>query len=413
MKPGTVIEFEVNALVYGGEGIGRLEDGRAVFVSYCLPGERVKAQIVEEKRGHVRARLVYVSKPSEMRIMPRCAHYTICGGCHYQHIPYSQQLEIKQNILKEQLQRIAGVKDPVLDACRPSPSEWNYRNTVQFHLADNGRLGYHQIGSGEVIPIQECHLPVAGIDQLWKQIEMEPLQEIERVELRSGVDEDLMLVLESENPTLDAEFALDLPISAVHIGPDGPTILAGDGYLVMQVKDQLFRVSAPSFFQVNTGQAEAMVDHLLKVLPLTKETVVMDLYSGVGLFSAFLAPRVKECVAVEVAESSCDDFAINLDAHDNVSLYMGAAEDILPGLDVKPQVVVVDPPRSGIERRALDALIALHPEVIAYISCDPSTLARDLKRILASGYILEKVTPFDLFPQTYHIESISILRLEG
>ncbi len=412
MKIESVIEFDVTALVYGGEGIGRLADGRAVFVPYCLPGERVKAQIIEEKRGHVRARLIYVTRPAENRVAPRCAHFSICGGCHYQHMPYAQQLLVKQSILKEQLQRLAGLKDPNVEACRPSPQEWNYRNTVQFHLAANGRLGYYEAGSHEVIAVQECHLPIGALDALWKQIEMEPLAEIERVELRSGAEDDLMLMIESANPTLDAEFALDLPISAVHMGPDGATILAGDGYVVMQVKDQVFRVSAASFFQVNTAQAGAMVDHLLEVLPLTGDSVVMDLYCGVGLFSAFLAPRVKECIAVELSESACDDFAVNLDSFENVSLYLGAAEDVLPGLEVKPQVVVVDPPRAGIERQAMDALLAMCPETIAYISCDPATLARDVKKLLAGGYALERVTPFDLFPQTYHVESISILRLE-
>ncbi len=136
----------------------------------------------------------------------------------------------------------------------------------------------------------------------------------------------------------------------------------------------------------------------------------MDLYCGVGLFSAFLAPHVARCIGVEVSPWACEDFAVNLDEFDNVELYVGAAEEILPALDVSPDVVVLDPPRAGVEKVALQALIAKHPPLIAYVSCDPATLARDARFLVANGYTLEQVTPFDLFPQTYHIESISLFR---
>jgi 23S rRNA (uracil1939-C5)-methyltransferase len=176
----------------------------------------------------------------------------------------------------------------------------------------------------------------------------------------------------------------------------------------MKVNDRLFHVSAASFFQVNTGMAEKMVTHLQAKLPATPATTLLDVYCGVGLFSAFFAPRVGRLIGVESSPSACADFEINLDEFDNVELYEAPAEDVLPALDVKPDIVILDPPRAGLERRTLVALLVLDPQRIAYVSCDPSTLARDAARLYIGGFQLVQVTPFDLFPQTYHIESISI-----
>ena len=152
-----------------------------------------------------------------------------------------------------------------------------------------------------------------------------------------------------------------------------------------------------------------MVEHLLGKLPLNPAATLLDLYCGVGLFSAFLAPQIRQLIGVEVSPEACEDFAINLDEFDNVELYQGAAGDVLPGLTVHPDIVIVDPPRAGLEREALDAVVKLGPPILAYVSCDPSTLARDLKRLLTAGYHLDEVQPFDMFPQTFHIESISLL----
>ncbi len=185
-------------------------------------------------------------------------------------------------------------------------------------------------------------------------------------------------------------------------------VMAGDDHLVMAVNDRLFRVSAASFFQVNTELAGKMVAHLLEHIPVSPSTILLDVFCGVGLFSAFLAPFVGRLIGIEASPSACEDFSFNLDEFDNVELYEAPAEDVLPALDVKPEVVILDPPRAGLEKRAFDALLALKPAMIAYVSCDPSTLARDAARLIAGGYRLDQVTPFDLFPQTYHIESISI-----
>ncbi len=402
------ILVEVTAPVYGGECIGRLPDGRAVFVPYALPGEQVRVELVEEKRGFARARLLEVVQPAAERIAPRCAHYGVCGGCHYQHTDYATQLKIKGRVVRDQLERIGGITNPPVAEVVPSPAAWNYRNTVQFHITPDGKIGYQGWGTHRVVPISECHLPEDALNQIWPQLDLEPLPGIERIDLRLGAEDEALLALESSDLAAP-EFSVDFPLSAVHLGPAGKLILAGDDYLLMKINGRVFKVSAESFFQVNTAQAEAMVNHVLNVLELDKNNTVLDVYCGVGLFSAFLASRVKRCIGVELSESACDDFAVNLDEFDNVELYVGAAEEILPGLNVQPDIAVVDPPRSGMERTALDALIHLQPQTIAYVSCDPATLARDVKRLVARGYNLKQVTPFDLFPQTYHVECIALM----
>ena len=386
--------------------MGRLEDGRAVFIPLALPGELVHVRLVEEKRNYSRAELVQIVEASPERIEPRCRHFGECGGCHYQQLPYPAQLLIKTEIVRDQMQRIGRFTNPQVEATRPSPNPFQYRNHIQFHLDPEGRLGFEAARSNRVVPIQECHLPQEEIEALWPQLQIEPVPGLDRVGIRSGSGE-VQLILESSSPEA-LEFSVeDLPISAVHLGPGGCLVLAGSETLTFDVLGRTFQVSAGSFFQVNTAQAEAMAVYLLENLPLTPQSTVVDVYCGVGLFSAFLAEKVSQLIGIEVSESACEDFAVNLDEFDNVFLYEASAEETLNSINFHPDVVVVDPPRSGLEREALDGLVMQGAKWIAYVSCDPSTLARDGRRLVENGYRLEKVTPFDLFPQTYHIESIS------
>jgi 23S rRNA (uracil1939-C5)-methyltransferase len=305
------------------------------------------------------------------------------------------------------LERIARLSDPPVRPAVPSPQEYNYRNHVQFILTTEGRLAYHKLRSEEVFAVQECHLPEEPINMIWPQLDFEPRIESERVGLRLGAGEDLMVVLESSEiqaPELSLE---DLPLSIVHLSPAGTLVLAGSEYVVMEVLGRPFRVSAGSFFQVNTPMAGAMVAHVLENVQLRPDMTVMDVYSGVGLFSAFLASRVGRLVAVESSPQANEDFAVNLDEFDNVELYEGPAEEVLPRLDLKPDLILVDPPRAGLERASREAILAMSPPVLVYVSCDPSTLARDGRWLSEAGYHLRQATPFDLFPQTYHIESVS------
>lgn len=401
-------DVRLNDFIFGGDMIGRLPDGRAVFVPFGLPGELVRLHLVEEKANFTRGVIETILEPSPQRISPLCKHFGVCGGCNYQHLSYADQLSAKKSIVIDQLKRLGGLPDfPVADVV-PSPAPWNYRNTVQFNVNPQGVLGYQKANSNDFVAVQECHLPSSAINDLWPQIELEPESGVERVILREGVEEDLLLGLVSKSDEAP-DFSVDFPISAVYISPNGTTPLSGDESVLMQVNGHDFRVSVESFFQVNPAQAGAMVNKVLDLAGNIKGKTVIDAYCGVGLFSAFLAPKAARLIGIELAESSCDDYAVNLDEFSNVELYMDAVENVLPTLDVKADLVVIDPPRAGLDNRVIAALAEMCPTQIIYVSCDPATLARDLKRLLQKGYQLESVTPFDQFPQTYHIETIAKL----
>lgn len=412
MDLGQEIILTPTALVYGGEALGRLPDGKAVFAPFILPGETGRLWVREEKRGHIKADLIEILEPSPQRVSPRCPHFTQCGGCHYQHMPYEMQLVAKAEILRDQLQRIGGLAEIPLQPILPSPDAFNYRNHIQFHLDPHGKLGFQAARTNQVIPIAACHLPEPALNEIWPQLDIEPLPGLERVSLRLGMDEEIQLILESRDPELFEFSVEDLPLSAVHLSPAGTVVLAGSEFVGMEILERSFQVSAESFFQVNTRMAEVMVQHavqhILEILPLEPSQTLLDLFCGVGLFSAFLAPSVQKLVGIEVSPVACRDFAANLDEFDNVELYEAPVAEVLQQVNFHPDVVLVDPPRSGLDRPAMDGLLAQGASRIAYVSCDPATLARDARRLSASGYRLAQVTPFDLFPQTYHIESISL-----
>ncbi len=352
-----LLTVKLERLTYGGDALGRVPDpltgaiGRAIFVPFALPGEVVQVRVVEEKRGHLRAELVELLEPSPERIPPRCLHFGVCGGCHYQHLSYQAQLQLKTGILCDQLRRIGKISDPPVRPMIPSPCEWNYRNHVQFHLTREGKLGYIRAKGQGVLPISECHLPETFLNELWPSLEFDPDLGLERVSLRVGMDNETMLVLKSENPE-PPELELEADLSVVHLAGDDVVVMAGDDHMSISVKDRIFRLSAASFFQVNTGMAGKMVEHLLEYLPVSHKTTLLDVYCGVGLFSAFFAGRVGRLVAVELSPSACEDFATNLDEFDNVELYEAPAEIVLPTLDVSPDVVIVDPPRRPGETRS-------------------------------------------------------------
>ncbi len=422
--PDILHDLRLTGLAYGGEALGRIPAGdgqpeRVVFVPFGIPGELMRIRIVEERRAFARGQLIEVLEPSPQRIVPRCKHFGVCGGCHYQHMPYEMQLKAKSDILRDQFRRIGHIENPPVLEAVPSPEPWYYRNQVQFHLAEDGRLGYVAASvplPGQaaqvppalgmpILPITECHLPEAGINGLWPELAFEPETEVQRVAVRQGKDEELMVALESDAPDLP-ELDMEADISVVHLFEGHAVVMAGDEHIPMRVKGRDFRVSAASFFQVNTAMAEKMVEHVLRGLPASP-SLVLDVYCGVGLFSAFLVPVCERLIGIESSATACEDYAANLNEFDNVDLYEDAAGNVLSALEAKPEVILLDPPRAGLEPAALNGIQRLRPKIIAYVSCDPSTLARDARRLLEGGYSMRSSTPFDLFPQTYHIESIT------
>jgi 23S rRNA (uracil1939-C5)-methyltransferase len=413
-------------LAYGGEAVGRLPDGRVMFVPFGLPGEVVEARVVEEKRHYLRGELLTLLEAAPQRIPPRCQHFftpgralgSVCGGCHYQHLPYPAQLEAKRAILHEQLTRYGHIANPPLQAPVASPQAWEYRNHIQFHLTQQGKAGFVCAhpgqGEGDVIAISECHLPAAPLNTFWPLLDFETGLNFKRIALRLGSEDEVMLVLVSDSPQ-PPDLAVEAGISVVHVWQENVLVLAGDRFLWMDVTVEAappvrrtFRLSPTSFFQVNTPVAGKMVAYLLQRLPLSSKTTLLDVYCGVGLFSAFLAPHVGRVIGIELSPPACEDFAFNLNEFDHVELYEAPAGEVLPALQEPVDVAIVDPPRAGLEKTALEGLLRLAPPWLAYVSCDAATLARDAARLTQNGYRLLETTPFDLFPQTYHIESISL-----
>jgi 23S rRNA (uracil1939-C5)-methyltransferase len=410
-RPPAELELTLTGLAYGGEALGRDSGGRVVFVPFALPGERVQVRLLEHRRRWARARLLRVLQPAPERTVPRCRHFGACGGCHYQHMPYADQLRTKQSILREQLERLGKVVDPPVEPCIPAASAWNARNQLQFHLDPAGRLGFighaqAEGGDRQVLPIQECHLPEPALSDLWPKLELGATPGLERIGLRAGREGEAMLILQGAGPP-QVELDLDLPLSVVWLWPGGMEVLAGSPYLTFDVLGREFRASAPSFFQVQTGLTGELVRLVMEGLAVAPGELAYDLYAGVGLFSAFLAAAGARLAAVEESPWACEDFQHNLEAFEGVELYEATVEEALASLPGSPQAVVVDPPRAGLAPAVLERLIELAPPRLVYVSCDPATLARDAARLQAGGFRLERAVPIDLFPQTFHIEAVT------
>ena len=399
-------ETTLSKFIYGGESMGRLPspDDRAVFVPYALPGEKVRIELTFQKRGFSRGKLLEVLEASPERIESKCPYFGECRACHYQHISYEAQLRAKEEILKDQLTRIGKIENPPIKEIIPSPEIWNYRNQMDFQLTQKTAKG---LKPAPTLATDECHLPAPVIAEFWEELEFGENDLFDRITLRHDAADNLMLIIHASNPETP-EMTLEDDLSVVHITADEMIVMGGDDHIITMLHDRPFRVSATSFFHPNTAVAEKMITHLLETLPLDANTILLELHSGIGSFSAFLAPKVGRLVCVENSPTACNDFSINLDEFENVTLYEAQAMDIFPSLDFTPDILLVDPPVSGLGRHTLDRILRLGSGTLAYVSRDPSTLARDAARLIKGGYRLDAVTPFDVAPQTAQIDSIAI-----
>ncbi len=404
-----IVEVRLTAMAHGGMALGR-HRGQVVFVPYAIPGETVRAEIVEARKQWAHARLVEVLDPSPHRVEPPCPYFGPgrCGGCHFQHIAYEAQVEFKRQVVADQLARIGGLGDvPVADPIGAA-EPWSYRNHVQFSVTAEGRLGFLAADSHSVIPVEECLLLDPLLDDLWSALDMEWPQ-LRRLSLRCGsATGDLMALFELDHYE-DFDIEVDFPVSCVLLLASGETVvLMGHSYLMEQVAGRDYRISAGSFFQVNTAGAEALVALVRDLLAPTGDETLLDLYCGVGLFGLALADQVGGVIGVESAPSAAADLEHNAQGLAHVRLLEGRVEDLLPGLAGPTELVVLDPPRAGAGERVVGEIARLAPRRIAYVSCDPATLARDARHFTQAGYHLAQVQPVDLFPQTYHIESVAL-----
>jgi 23S rRNA (uracil1939-C5)-methyltransferase len=425
--------LRLTAIAHGGEALGRHE-GKVVFVPYSIPGEVVRVQVVEEKARWARAQLLEVLEASPDRVEPPCPYFGPgrCGGCQWQHIAYPRQLALKQEIVSDQLQRLGHVSDPPVQPTHAVGEPWGYRNHVQFAVDAQGRIGLRRASSHQVIPVDRCLLLHPLLDELHSALDLE-WPELARLSLRAGTATgEQMLILEAKEGAAP-ELEVDLPLSIVLLDRyEPPLILAGNAYIEEKVASLRFRVSAGSFFQVNTPGAEALLETVVAFLEPHAGDRLLDGYCGVGLFSLPLAGRVAEVVGIETAPSAAFDFIWNAEALglEDVTLIEGPVEEVLAawveaGKEAPPppagegdarlgsfgqqiDLAVVDPPRRGMGPEALAALVRMGPRRVAYVSCDPATLARDAQAFMQAGYRLTQVQPVDMFPQTYHVESVGL-----
>ena len=452
------IDVELTDLAYGGDAVGRYE-GRVLFVPGGIPGERVRVEIVEERRGHARANLLEILRPSADRVEPAYPLLTD-SGCQWQHIAYPAQLTWKAHIVRQLLVRIGKQPDAIVNPTLGMPgtpdniSPWHYRNIAVFSVGQGGEVGFKLTESHEVQDLESCALLHPALDMVYQRV---------RSKLIKYFDADLGETIQGFTirgaigavNTPEAGTVKAVPtLLSIHARPGGPQIeepqqlaqemitiapgivgviiervggrygrvVEGQEFLTDMMLGRRFRVSSDSFFQVNLLQTSVLIEQAMKMIEPLRTDIALDGYSGVGLFSAFLASRVARVVAIESQPSAVMDARANaaLNNQNNITTLEGTLERILGQIHYRRErldIALVDPPRAGCHPKALQALQTLGPRVICYVSCDPSTLARDIATLCTSNgnnrYRLVAAQPIDMFPQTYHIESVALLARVG
>jgi 23S rRNA (uracil1939-C5)-methyltransferase len=421
--------LNIEKLIYGGDGLARLPPdnrgrGKAVFIPFVLTGEKIEAVITGEKSGFARAKAETIVEPSLQRIQPPCPHFSRCGGCHYQHATYEHQLEIKKEILRENLRRIAKLELQCEIQVHPSPP-WNYRNRsrLQVQTQPEFAAGYFKFASHELLPVEECPIssPLInrGIATLWEAGRSgKAVEGVREAEFFANADDTKMLLeflcapeaRRAEVRAWAEELCATMPeiVGVVAFrepqkGVQEPLVAVGAKELTYQTQTSAYRVSAGAFFQTN----RFLTDELIDIVTSGRSgELALDLYAGAGLFSTALACNHRHMISVESSQTAAGDLQYNLPG--NGKAVRATAEQYLTERThrVSPELIVVDPPRSGLGDSVTRALASMSAPRLTYVSCDPATLARDLVPLLAAGYRVEGAHLVDLFPQTYHLESV-------
>ncbi len=406
------LELQTTNYAFGGSVVAHDENGRPVFVQGALPGETVRACLTVDKDRFAHAYVLEVIKASVERVTPSCPHFGPCGGCSYQHVRYEEQLRAKRLVVEDQMQRIGGLKNIEILPVLGSAEQWAYAQEAAFSPAAPSGLGYWSPRRREVMPIESCPITHPQIMTLFNDIDLD-LPELRKLTLRLDSEEEMLAALEVEDveaPQLEVDF----PVSVAIVLPDKTAAsLIGDHYLLFDVKGRAFRVSPGCFFQLNLAMAETLVETVRDLAALSGSERVLELYSGVGMLTAFLAEVALEVMAVEVNSDAVADLAVNLDDFENVSLYHGLVEEVLPSVESRPDLLVVDPGRTGLARPVIERIAALSPPRLIYVGSDLARTARDSKALTEAGYRLVKVQPLDMRPQTYHVDTVSLWEASG
>lgn len=423
------IILSIHRLGIHGEGVGSFE-GFTIFVDGALPGETVKAKVTEVRKNYGRAEVIEFLEKSPYRVKPICPVFGRCGGCQLMHLDYTQQLETKRQRVIDALQRIGKITADV-HPCVPSPAPLAYRNKIQLPYVD-GRLGLYAFNSHDLVEIEKCfiHCPLGekAFQHIQEILTKSPPENLRHVLIKTAVHTNQILVIlvtegESNVKALGDEIKRCMPeikgvVQNINQEPGNVILgrmnrtLAGEGSIFDTICGLTFRVSPASFFQVNPAQAENLYRKALEACELQGTETVLDAYCGVGTVSLLLAQKAKKVIGVESVAEAIADAKDNarLNKIENVEFTCAFAENFdLPASDV----AVINPPRKGCDPLFLAKLIELKPKRLVYISCDPATLARDLVILQTGNYQIKDVQPFDMFPQTVHVETVVSLIYHG
>jgi 23S rRNA (uracil1939-C5)-methyltransferase len=436
VRVGQRLPVKIERLVFQGSGLGRLPDGRVIFVPYTAPGDEAEVQIAEVREDYLRADLVRVLTPASARVAPACRYFGDCGGCQWQHLAYPFQLTWKQEILRELLTRVGKLPAPATAAPIAPAGPWEYRARAQFKVFGGGRLqiGFHQRETHRVVDIDRCPLLDGRLNGILAALRRMRDPSLTRLFPRlrevwaaagTGTGEAIVSLFARARDRAAIRLLFQR-IQAEVPALQGVVLLDGDprqhprfvdrhghGAILEQVGPHRFRVDATAFFQVSGLAAEVLTRLVVEGADLAGTERVLDLYCGVGTFTVPLARRAGEVVGIESHPAAAADAVHNLRSNgcDGARIVQAQAEQALPALAGEGpwDVLILDPPRQGASRRVLEAVTGMAIPRIVYVSCDPSTLARDLGILVGSGYRCVALQPIDLFPQTFHLEAVAVL----
>ncbi|GAE28537.1 RNA methyltransferase [Halalkalibacter wakoensis JCM 9140] len=449
VKKNDQLQVTIEDLTHEGAGVAKV-DGYTLFVPNTLPGEVADIKVVKTNKGYGFARLLEIKQESEHRAEPLCPIYHQCGGCQIQHLNYDAQLVSKQKQVKDVLERIGGLKDVTVHPTLGMDNPWRYRNKAQVPIGEEGGLvvaGFYQKRSHRIINMDECLIQHEENDQIIHVVkniankygiraydEQKHRGTLRHVVARKGkITDEVMVVLVTRGKELpNKKNIIEDIIAAVPnvksivqnintkrtnvIFGDETNVLWGEEYIYDYIGDIKFAISARSFYQVNPEQTKVLYDKALEYANLTGEETVIDAYCGIGTISLFLAQKAKHVYGVEIVPDAIADAKRNaeLNGMTNVDFAVGEAEKIMPwwyAQGIRADVVVVDPPRKGCDQELLDTILSMKPKRVVYVSCNPATLARDLKVLDEGGYTTKEVQPVDMFPHSSHVESVAVLEL--
>jgi 23S rRNA (uracil1939-C5)-methyltransferase len=447
-QQGDLVEVTITDLSDSGDGVGRGDD-RVVFVPDTVTGDRVQVRLVRVKPQYAIGKLQTILAPSPHRIRPRCIVADKCGGCQWQHVSDDYQSSAKRNLVVQALQRLGGFVEPPVQPLLEGPITLGYRNKVTYPLArsSTGQLqaGYYQKGSHTLVNLNQCPIQDERLNPLLAEVKQDlytrgwgiydeklhrgKLRHLAlRIGRRTG---EVLLTLVSKDGNLEgieaqAEAWLTkypkLVGVLLNINPERTNAIfgrqthcvAGRAYLHERLAGLTFQIRPDTFFQVHTEQAEALLQMILAELNLQGHEKVVDAYSGIGTLTLPIAQQVEQVIGLEVQPEAVEQAELNAELNhlNNVTFVVGSVEAMLPQLDFQPDIVLLDPPRKGCEAEVIETLRLMQPDLIVYVSCNPATLARDLKRLCADGlYQLTRVQPADFFPQTAHVECVAFLSI--